>query len=360
MDHQLATFCPAAPAYQPVLHSLEFGRAVDAFYGGFHPRFDDPLVPALLSTKPMKRLAGIGFLGAIDYLRHGTGRAGHRRRHNRLEHSIGVAKLADLFAEESQLSPDRRRLMIAAALLHDVGHGPLSHTLEPVFSEKFGIDHHRMTRQIVTGENSLGADVPEILADAGLDLDEVIALIEGVHDGDVGYLFSGQINLDTLEGIGRCRAFVARRPAYEMPEHTVRRWARADRSTQSGFDAFWALKHDVYNLFIGASRGAALDAVAQMYMRINIASFDPTDFQITESTLRKRHPDLYHLFQVAGSNETSLKDHVPNDWLGKEVNLYQREFFIEEDANLNESASIDQRYRQTKSVTTHVLADILD
>ena len=252
MDQLPATHCLTEAAFQPVLNSMDLRCAADAFYRGASPKIDDPLVPALLSLTPLKRLADIGFLGAINHLRHPTGREGHRRRHNRLEHSVGVACLADIFAEEAQLSSDRRRLLIASALLHDLGHGPLSHTLEPVFSEEFGVDHHAMTRQIVTGDHALGTDIPGILADAGIDLDEVLALIEGVHDGDVGYLFSGQINLDTLEGIGRCRAFVARRPAFEMPEHIVRRWARADGGLQSGFDAFWALKQDIYNQFIGA------------------------------------------------------------------------------------------------------------
>ena len=115
--------------FQPVLNSLELCSSIDAFYRGVSPKNDDPLGPALLTLKPLKRLAGIGFLGAIDYLRHGTGRAGHRRRHNRLEHSVGVAWLADVFAEEAQLSNDRRRLLIASALLHDVDHAALFLTL---------------------------------------------------------------------------------------------------------------------------------------------------------------------------------------------------------------------------------------
>ena len=355
-QHQMKPLCPTEAKFQPVM----FGRSVDAFYRGKPPQVDDPLVPILLSLKPLKRLARIGFLGALDYLRHPNGRQGHRHRHNRLDHSIGVAYLADIFAEEAHLSDSRRRLLIAASLLHDVGHGPLSHTLEPVFSEALGIDHHAMTRQIVAGDSAFGAEIPDILTDAGVDLDEVLALIERNHDGDVGYLFSGQINLDTLEGIYRCRAFAGPRPAYEMPEHMVRHWARADAEFQFCFDQFWELKHNVYNLFIGAPHGAALDAVAQTYMRFNIASFDVDDFLLDEARLLKRHPQLHKFFQSARFGRTRLNEHVPADWLGQEIELKKRDFSIEKDVDLSARTSINQRYRQTKSARKLTLADLLE
>lgn len=331
-----------------------------AFRSGASPAFRDKVTSSLLSLRPLKRLAGIGFLGAIDYLRHGSGRAGYRRRHNRLEHSIGVARLADIYACEVGLPDDRRRLLLSAALLHDVGHGPLSHTLEPVFSEEFGVDHHIVTRRIVTGDVPMGEEIPEVLSDAGVDIEEVLALIDGEHDGDVGFLFSSQINLDTLEGITRCRAFVAPGAAFGMPERIVRRWARGNEMPEAWFDAFWALKHDVYNLFIGAPRGAALDAVAQTYMRANIAAFSPEDFFVTESTLRRRHPELYGYLRTASQPEKSLGATVPSDWKRQTVRLKKREFFVERDTPLAENKSIDQRYRQRKSMTSTTLADLLD
>ncbi len=181
---------------QPALALTPAAGAVDAYRSDTSHDFLDSIVGALLSTPALRRLAGIRFLGAIDYVRHGSGRAGHRRRHNRLEHSIGVAWLADIYAREAELPHNRRQLLLAAALLHDVGHGPLSHTLEPVFEAEFGINHHVMTRRLITGDVPFGQEIPEHLAAAGVDLDEVLALIEGEHDGDIGFLFSGQINLD--------------------------------------------------------------------------------------------------------------------------------------------------------------------
>lgn len=321
--------------------------------------FRDPIVNVLLSLSPLRRLAGIGFLGAIDHLRQGSGRAGHRRRHDRLEHSIGVARLADVYAREAGLADDRRRLLLAAALLHDVGHGPLSHTLEPVFSEDFGIDHHRVTRDLITGDLPAGEGIADALAVAEVDIDEVIALIDGIHDGDVGFLFSSQINLDTLEGITRCRAFVAPRPAFRGAETTVRLWARCSALPEGAFDEFWRLKHDVYTLFIGGRIGASLDILAQTYMRENLSSFTPEDFMVSEITLLRRHPKLYG-FLKAAARKKDLRADVPEMWLKKSFQLRRRDFLVNADIPLVNNSDIDLRYRQTKTRSSTTLADLLD
>ncbi|MEO0497329.1 MAG: HD domain-containing protein [Pseudomonadota bacterium] len=332
---------------------------MDAYRSGMLPLLSDPLAASLLSLPPLKRLAGIGFLGAIDHLRHGSGRAGHRRRHNRLEHSVGVARLADIYARTVDLANDRRRLLIAASLLHDVGHGPLSHTLEPIFSDAFGIDHHSVTRDIVTGNARRGETIAEVLTDANVDIEEVLALIDGTHDGDVGFLFSNQINLDTLEGITRCRAFVAPRPAYGGAERIVHLWARGSAMTESTFDEFWHLKHDVYTLFIGGPSGAALDVLAQTYMREHLSKFTPEDFLLSETTLLRHHRELHGYLKAAARSE-DLRTHVPKAWLKQDVERRKRKFFVEDDTPLINHNTIDHRYKQTKTRSLITLAELLE
>ncbi len=129
---------------------------------------------------------------------------------------------------------------------------------------------------------------------------------------------------------------------------------------EAWFDAFWALKHDVYNLFIGAPRGAALDAVAQTYMRANISTFSPNDFFVTEGALRRRHPKLYAYLRTASRAEGSLREAIPSNWKRQTVRVKKRDFFVEHDARLADNMSIDQRYRQRKSMTSMTLADLLD
>jgi hypothetical protein len=331
----------------------------DAFRSDTLYSFDDSLVGSLLDLAPLKRLASIGFLGAIDHLRHGSGRAGHRRRHNRLEHSVGVAHLADIYAREVGLTDDRRRLLLAASLLHDVGHGPLSHTLEPVFSDAFGIDHHSITRELIKGDLRQGYGIADVLANAQIDVEEVLALINGEHDGDVGFLFSNQINLDTLDGITRCRAFIAPRPAYRGAEGIARLWASGGWMAEDAFDEFWRLKHSVYALLISGPSGAALDMLAQTYMRENLSKFEPSDFLVDETTLLRKHPEL-HGYLKAATRPDRLRASIPKAWLGKSIELRKREFFVEHDMPLLDNASINRRYRQTKSRCVTTLADLLE
>lgn len=341
-----------------MLGSVSGHASFDAYRSDTSPVFHDPLVTSLLSLAPLKRLTGIGFLGAIDYLRHGSGRAGHRRRHNRLEHSLGVAHLADIYAKGIGLTDDRRRLLLAASLLHDVGHGPLSHTLEPVFSEIFKIDHHSVTHDLITGDLRAGEGIRVALNEANVDIDEVLALIDGTHDGDVGFLFSGQINLDTLEGITRCRAFLARRPAYSGAESIVRLWAKNDATIEGAFDEFWRLKQNVYTLFIGGPSGTALDTLAQTYMREHLSEFAPEDFLVSETVLLRRHRKLHGYLKIAACLE-DLREHVPTSWLKQHVEIRRRDFFIEVDTPLVDHTTINHRYKQTKTRTSITLAELL-
>ncbi len=110
----------------------------------------DPLLPRLIATPAFQRLRNIRFLGGIDYARipAPNGKPGSRR-YTRYQHSLGVARLALLYADVRQLGPDERRLIAVAALLHDIGHAPLSHSLEPVFKAEFAIDHHTATEEIL-------------------------------------------------------------------------------------------------------------------------------------------------------------------------------------------------------------------
>lgn len=322
--------------------------------------FDDPFARELLSTAPLRRLAGIGFLGAIDFIRHGSGRSAHRRRHNRLEHTLGVARLADTYAHEAGLCQKRRRLLLAAALLHDVGHGPLSHTLEPVFAETFDVDHHSMTRRIVRGETYHGRAVYASLRDANLDPEDVLAMIDGHHNGPDAFLFAGSINLDTLDGIVRSRAFMEPRAAPRVMLRAVRRWAQTGRAPLSEFDAFWTLKHDVYTLLIGGTRGRLLDAVARAYMRANIDAFDATDFERSDVTLRRRHRQLFEILGLIADRRSCLKDNLPGKWMKDEVFIKDRAFVVRMDKVSNEPGHLDERYTQSKSTRRVSIEELVE
>ena len=328
--------------------------------------FGEPFIEALIATAPMRRLKGVGFLGAIDYIRHGNGKEPHRRRHSRFEHSVAVAKLADIYAKTANLPKLRRLTLLAAALLHDVGHGPLSHTLEPVFKAEYGIDHRVMTRRIISGDSAWGSDIKILLGQAGVDTDEVLALVDGNHDGDIGFLFSGPINLDTLEGIARCRAFTGHRHACLSMISIVRDWASGQKLPRAKFDAFWELKHAMYNSVIHARRYVALDGLAQIYMQKNMSNFSKIDFIMKTKKFRKEHPNLFYcldLFRYTKCKPRwgrALSKKIPSELLTETVTIKSRSFHVREDVPLDGWAAMNIRYLQSKSNSRVQLGDLLN
>ncbi|GKY93885.1 hypothetical protein MPSEU_000355400 [Mayamaea pseudoterrestris] len=90
----------------------------------------DPVTGALLDTPFMQRLRGLKQLGTADFVYINV-------NHNRLEHSLGVAHLAERLCrviqnKQPQLGCTCKDVLCVklAGLFHDVGHGPYSHTFE--------------------------------------------------------------------------------------------------------------------------------------------------------------------------------------------------------------------------------------
>ncbi|MED5375327.1 MAG: HD domain-containing protein, partial [Candidatus Thermoplasmatota archaeon] len=114
--------------------------------------------------------------------------------HTRFEHSLGVSHLAGRMADSLSLSEEESTIVEVAAMLHDVGHGPYSHTLEHILHERGGADHMHITEGIITGDYEILSDeerslfperrtVPEILESYGIDPKEVSSLIHGPDAG---------------------------------------------------------------------------------------------------------------------------------------------------------------------------------
>jgi len=322
--------------------------------------FDDPFINELVSSGPIQRLKKIGFLGAIDYVVNGNGRETHRRRHNRYDHSIGVAQLAGHYAKIRELSLSETRLLMAAGLLHDVGHGPLSHTLEPVFKREFGVSHHQTGSQIIHGESPHEPEISNILAKYQVDLDEMNAYIECEHDGPHGYLFSSPINLDTIEGITRSRAFFTRSSTLIPALNIVAEIAKSDSLPTQTLDAFWQLKHEVYNVFIHHNLGLIFDGLAQAYMVSEIEKFKPTDFLWTEDKLRQKWPKLFHIFSWAQKSRLRLLYRVHDKLLDHELSVPKRSFFVDDTIELRNVDDLRLRYQQNKTMRSKVIRDLVE
>ena len=146
----------------------------------------EPLTLDLLETLEIQRLNSIRQLGFTYLVFPGA-------NHSRVEHCLGVGHVASEMARVLGLPEEERKLVQAAGLLHDVGHGPFSHTLEHVLSRELAVDHMDLTQRIITGkddnvvpdERKGFPDVPrihEVLARHAVKPDAVAALIRGPAD----------------------------------------------------------------------------------------------------------------------------------------------------------------------------------
>ncbi len=156
----------------------------DTIHGSFSI---DGVKEDLLSTPEFNKLSHIKQLGLAHLVFPGA-------HHTRFEHSLGVSHLAGRMADSLSLSKEESTIVEVAAMLHDVGHGPYSHTLEHILHERGGADHMHITEGIITGDYEILSDeerslfperrtVPEILESYGIDPKEVSSLIHGPDAG---------------------------------------------------------------------------------------------------------------------------------------------------------------------------------
>jgi HD superfamily phosphohydrolase len=171
----------------------------------------DALEAALINSQPVQRLRFIHQLGFTFLVFPGA-------EHSRFGHVIGAMHLAgrvyDALCSKSEgllpggvnsaKSPERR-LARAAALLHDLGHAPFSHSAEDLFAG--GIDHEEMTRRLLDspeieaifarhGDGLGTADVRRILHGGGTPTERLLAKI-----------VSGELDVDKMDYLLRDSLF---------------------------------------------------------------------------------------------------------------------------------------------------------
>ena len=315
--------------------------------------FEDPLLEALARTRPVRRLTRIGFLGAID-------RTKSRNWHNRYDHSVAVARLALLYATNRNLSQRDTRVLAVAGLLHDVGHGPLSHTLEPIFKRRFNISHHKSGYRIIRGESGLGREIPDLLSLYHLDLDEISAMIDGTHGGPHAFLFSSPINLDTIDGVTRFRSFFfGKRPDVGSAAVIVRAISETDTLPTRTLDTFWRLKHEMYNSILHGPPGLLYDGLAQAAATRDIHRFAPRDFLKDEPQFRRREPRLFKLLDRARKSPRRLRKGLPDAILNHEVDAPTRTFFRNTSVELKAPADLVRRYKQTRTFRKVRISELL-
>jgi HD superfamily phosphohydrolase len=154
----------------------------------------DKLIWDLIGTKEFQRLRRIRQLGTSFFTFHGA-------EHSRFNHSLGVyeiiRRIIDVFQDKPFWKNEERLLCLSAALLHDVGHGPFSHSFEKVFH----LDHEGWTRAIILGETEINAVLKRV---DDTFPQKVAEIIEKTYENKlVVSLISSQIDADRMDYLQR-------------------------------------------------------------------------------------------------------------------------------------------------------------
>lgn len=113
----------------------------------------------------------------------------------RFEHSLGVMHLAGVVSEHLGLDEKKETSLRIAGLLHDIGHGPFSHTLDKLLSSS-GFSHEKMSSKII-----LKTHVSDILRENGLNPKEISDLILG--KSPLSKIIASEIDVDKMDYLKR-------------------------------------------------------------------------------------------------------------------------------------------------------------
>lgn len=149
------------------------------------------LLTALIDTREFQRLRRIRQLGLAFFAYQGA-------EHSRFTHSLGALHLAtrtlDRLRTKYEITDDDHVAVRAAALLHDVGHGPFSHVIESIL----GFHHENFSIEAIT---STDTEIGQVLRSHSAKLaDDVAAIIRGdFRRRALAQLVSSQIDVDRMD-----------------------------------------------------------------------------------------------------------------------------------------------------------------
>jgi HD superfamily phosphohydrolase len=146
-----------------------------------------PLAPwavPLVDSGVYQRLRRVQQLGTAHLVYPGA-------HHRRFEHGLGAHHLAGRFAASLRLDPHEADTVRAAALLHDVGHGPFSHAFDELLRES-GRRHEEASVDLVRW-----GPLADLLRQGGLDPVAVAEAILG--QGPLASIVSGPLDADRMD-----------------------------------------------------------------------------------------------------------------------------------------------------------------
>ena len=152
----------------------------------------DPIIWDLINTAEFQRLRRIRQLGTSYLTFHGA-------EHSRFSHSLGVYELVRKIISQFERNGyedwpiEEKRLCLCSALLHDIGHGPFSHSIETLF----GQHHEQWSCRIILEDT----EVNQVLRNVDQRFpDKVAEVINKTYPQEIVIsLVSSQLDADRMD-----------------------------------------------------------------------------------------------------------------------------------------------------------------
>ena len=144
-----------------------------------------------LNSPEFQRLRRIHQLGATHQVYHAA-------EHSRFSHSLGVYEIVRRMVNEVEglkdaLSEEEQIEVMLAGMLHDIGHGPFSHSFESVLE----FNHEKMGALILLGEST----IHNVLVSHHPDLPKhIVDILQHKHSNPIlNQVVSGQLDADRMD-----------------------------------------------------------------------------------------------------------------------------------------------------------------
>jgi uncharacterized protein len=169
----------------------------------------DQLAWRLIGTPEFQRLRRIKQLGVSEFVFPSA-------THTRFAHSIGVFQTAralieivrrEIAAISQEFDPERAQVALIAALLHDLGHGPFSHTFEGVLQSRgLAKKHEKWTAEIIRNPKGGIRPILDPFWEEGKLTNAVADLLEAEDPSDIYHaVVSSSFDADRLDYLRRDR-----------------------------------------------------------------------------------------------------------------------------------------------------------
>lgn len=313
----------------------------------------DQVILDLIDSREFQRLRRIKQLGTALFTFHGA-------EHTRFTHSLGVYEIARRICDKFQrnfatVTPNdggwddsERLVVLCAALLHDIGHGPYSHTFERIFET----DHEAFTVEIITSPDT---EVNQILRQVSFDFPEKVASViqKTYPNPQVVQLISSQIDADRMDYLLRDAYFTG----VNYGTFDLTRILRVIRPYKEGISFQISGMHAVEDYIVSRY---------QMYMQVY---FHPVSrgMEVILNHLLKRAKELYldknyHFQQSVDflapffENTVSLQDYLALD--DGVLTTYFTQWRAESDSVLSDLATRFLDRHPFKSVSFNLDTDL--